>query len=85
MERTRPETLKLFVVSDVEARSSLPDNQHNDGNLPGQGQSRHLRPNTLGQQSEKDPIPHLEVLLRISVLPGSPAEFEYLTHRVLPG
>ncbi len=34
----------------VEARSSLPHDQHNGGNLPGQGQTRHLRPDALGQQ-----------------------------------
>src|ERR1700686_2550565 len=34
-----------------EARSSLPHDQHDGGNLPGQGQTRHLRPNALGQQS----------------------------------
>jgi hypothetical protein len=34
--------------------------------------------------SPKDPIPHFEMLLKISVLPGSPAKVEYLTHRVLP-
>jgi hypothetical protein len=39
---------------------------------------RHLR------LSQKDPIPHFELLLRISALPGSPAKAEYLTHRVLP-
>ena len=35
----------------VEARSSLPHDQHNGDNLPGQGQPRHLRPQALGQQS----------------------------------
>src|SRR5260370_17395717 len=35
----------------VEARSSLPHHQHDGGNLPGQGQTRHLRPEALGQQS----------------------------------
>ena len=35
----------------VEARSSLPHDQHDGGNLPGQGQTRHLRPDALGQQS----------------------------------
>jgi hypothetical protein len=35
----------------VEARSSLPHDQHNGGDLPGQGQPRHLRPQALGQQS----------------------------------
>ena len=35
----------------VEARSSLPHDQHDGGNLPGQGQTRHLRSETLGQQS----------------------------------
>lgn len=31
-----------------------------------------------------DPLPHFELLLKISVLPGTPARVEYLTHRVLP-
>src|SRR6266478_1138548 len=35
----------------LEARSSLPHDQHDGGNLPGQGQTRHLRPEALGQQS----------------------------------
>ena len=35
----------------VEARSSLPHDQHDGGNLPGQGQARHFRPDALGQQS----------------------------------
>src|SRR6202049_4966276 len=35
----------------VEARSSLPHDQHDGGNLPGQGQTRHLRSDALGQQS----------------------------------
>src|ERR1700686_1692571 len=35
----------------VEARSSLPHDQHDGGNLPSQGQTRHLRPDALGQQS----------------------------------
>ena len=35
----------------VEARSSLPHHQHDGGNLSGQGQTRHLRPDALGQQS----------------------------------
>ena len=35
----------------VEARSSLPHDQHDGGNLPGQGQTRHLRSEALGQQS----------------------------------
>ena len=35
----------------VEARSCLPHDQHDGGNLPGQGQTRHLRPDALGQQS----------------------------------
>ena len=35
----------------VEAPSSLPHDQHDGGNLPGQGQTRHLRPDALGQQS----------------------------------
>ena len=36
---------------DVEVHSSLPHNQSDGGNLPGQGQTRHLRPDALGQQS----------------------------------
>src|ERR1700674_1750385 len=35
----------------VEVHSSLPHNQSDGGNLPGQGQTRHLRPDALGQQS----------------------------------
>src|SRR5882672_6898907 len=35
----------------VEARSSLPHDQHDCGNLSGQGQTRHLWPDALGQQS----------------------------------
>jgi hypothetical protein len=35
----------------VEARSSLPHHQHDGGNLPGQGQPCHFRPDALGQQS----------------------------------
>jgi hypothetical protein len=35
----------------VEARSALPHHQHDGGNLPGQSQTRHLRPDALGQQS----------------------------------
>ena len=34
----------------VEARSSLPHDQHDGGNLPGQGQTCHLRSDALGQQ-----------------------------------
>src|SRR6202035_224395 len=40
-----------FQMLGVEARSSLPHDQHDGGNLPGQGQTRHLRPDALGQQS----------------------------------
>ena len=40
-----------FQMLGVEARSSLPHDQHDSGNLPGQGQTRHLRPDALGQQS----------------------------------
>ena len=40
-----------FQMLGVEARSSLPHNQHDGGNLPGQGQTRHLWPDALGQQS----------------------------------
>jgi hypothetical protein len=35
----------------VEARSSLPHDQHDGGNLPGQGKTCHLWPDALGQQS----------------------------------
>src|SRR6202140_2479240 len=35
----------------VEARSSLPHNQCDGGNLPRQGETRHLRPDALAQQS----------------------------------
>ena len=35
----------------VEAHSSLPHHQHDGGNLPGQGQTCHFRPDALGQQS----------------------------------
>ena len=35
----------------VEARSSLPHDQRDGGNLPGQGQTRHFRPDAFGQQS----------------------------------
>src|SRR5258708_27958730 len=40
-----------FQMLGVEARSSLPHNQHDGGNLPGQGQTRHFRLDALGQQS----------------------------------
>ena len=39
-----------FQMFGVEARSSLPHDQYDGGNLPGQGQTRHLRPDALGQQ-----------------------------------
>ncbi len=39
-----------FQMLGVEARSSLPHNQCDGGNLSGQGQTRHLRPDALGQQ-----------------------------------
>jgi len=52
MERMRSETLKLLVVSDVGRRSSLsPHDQHEGGNLPGQGQPRQLRPHAFDNQS----------------------------------
>src|ERR1700688_1400873 len=35
----------------VEARSSLPHDQHDGGNLPDHGQARNFRPDALGQQS----------------------------------
>src|ERR1700752_1784582 len=34
----------------VEAHSSLPYDQYDRGNLPGQGETRHLRSDALGQQ-----------------------------------
>ena len=34
----------------VEAHSSLPHDQDDGGNLPGQGQPRHFRPRALGHQ-----------------------------------
>ena len=34
----------------VEAHSSLPHDQNDRGNLPGQGQPRHFRPHALSQQ-----------------------------------
>jgi hypothetical protein len=34
--------------------------------------------------SPTDPIPHFELLLKISALAGSPSRAEYLTHRILP-
>src|SRR5258708_30129845 len=40
-----------FQMLGVEARSSLPHDQHDGGNLSGQGQTRHLWPDALGQQS----------------------------------
>src|SRR6202166_2895253 len=40
-----------FQILGVEAPSSLPHDQHDGGNLPRQGQTRHLRPDALGQQS----------------------------------
>src|SRR5713101_908931 len=40
-----------FQMLGVEVHSSLPNNQSDGGNLPGQGQTRHLRPEALGQQS----------------------------------
>ena len=51
-ERTRSETLQLFVVSDVRRRahSSLPHHQNYGGNLPRQSQPRHFRPHALGHQ-----------------------------------
>src|SRR6202795_2070860 len=39
-----------FQMLGVEAHSSLPHDQHNGGNLPGQGQPRHFRPHAPGQQ-----------------------------------
>jgi hypothetical protein len=40
-----------FQMLGVEAHSSLPDDQNDRGNFPGQGQPRHFRPHALGQQS----------------------------------
>ena len=40
-----------FQMLGVEAHSSLPHDQYDRGNLPRQGQARHLRPHALGQQS----------------------------------
>jgi len=37
-----------FQMLGVEAHSFLPHQQNNRGDLPGQGQSRHLRPHPLG-------------------------------------
>jgi hypothetical protein len=31
-----------------------------------------------------DPIPHFQLLLKVSALPGSPIHVDYLTHRILP-
>src|ERR1700736_4806310 len=39
-----------FQILGVEAHSSLPHNQCDGGNLPGQGETRHLRPDALAQQ-----------------------------------
>ena len=39
-----------FQMLGVERHSSLPHDQHDGGNLPGQGQTRHLRPHPLAQQ-----------------------------------
>jgi len=39
-----------FQILGVEAHSSLPYDQYDGGNLPGQGQSCHLRPHAFGQQ-----------------------------------
>ena len=39
-----------FQMLGVEAHSSLPHDQHDGGDLPDQGQARHLRPHPLGQQ-----------------------------------
>src|SRR5580700_5751688 len=40
-----------FQMLGVEAHSSLPHHQHDGGNLPRQGQTCHLRPDALAQQS----------------------------------
>src|SRR5271169_6398452 len=52
MERTRSKhsSCLWYQMLGVEARSSLPHDQHDGGNLPGQGQTGHLRPDALGQQ-----------------------------------
>ena len=39
-----------FQMLGVEAHSSLPHDQNDRGNLPGQGQPRHFRPHALSQQ-----------------------------------
>src|SRR5258708_10598955 len=39
-----------FQMLGVKAHSSLPHDQNDGGNLPGQGQPRHFRPHALGQQ-----------------------------------
>src|SRR6201987_376503 len=50
MERTRSETLKLFVVSDIGRRSlpSLPYDPYDGGHLSCQGQPCHLRSHPFG-------------------------------------
>src|ERR1700693_1376738 len=40
-----------FQMLGVERHSLLPHNQHDGGNLPGQGQTRHLWPHPLAQQA----------------------------------
>src|ERR1700688_2494605 len=40
-----------FQILGVEAHSSLPHHQYDGGNLPGQGQARHFRPDAFHQQS----------------------------------
>src|SRR5260221_8713313 len=40
-----------FQILGVEAYSFLPYDQHNGGNLPGQGQACHLRSHAFGNQS----------------------------------
>ena len=39
------------VYPGAQAHSSLPHDQYDGGNLPGQGQTCHFRPDALGQQS----------------------------------
>src|SRR5271157_325757 len=52
VQRTRSETLSClwFQMLGVKARSSLPHDQDDRGNLSRQGQTRHLGPHAPGQQ-----------------------------------
>ncbi len=53
-----------FQMLGVEAHSFLPHDQHDGGNLSGQGQTRHLRAHALAQQSA------VELLERTRFRPG---------------